>query len=514
MQLIRITSIFGILFPLLIFISCSSIPRAQHDTENEYSHSTDRLKRSLLEIQLQNILKKEEFNHTIPSIIVLSADYGDTIFSHHSDLLVRPASNQKLITSAAALHILKPSFNFRTVLYRSGFIRNGILEGDVVLKGYGNPLLDVSDIESMIESLHLFGIRKINGDVIIDDSYFDAVFWPAGWMWDDEPFAFAPFISALSINKNVVTFSIEKQIELDTTLSIGVNPSSTYIQYELRNQHPTNHHIDEIEIVATFADGRYRYLITGNPAKARLPRTFTVTVRDPAMFAGYIFLEKLTESGIEVLGTVHRGEKDITSIPLVQLNIPIDLVLRAMNKESDNLAAEMVWKTISAELYGPPGTGDGGSRAVREVLQQLGLVSTYTRLMDGSGVSFYNLVTPRLLAELLYRMNEEPDLIKPFYESLAILGIDGTLIRRGIHSSAQGRVRAKTGTLSGISTLAGYIDTISGERLIFVMMFQNFSLPAARYRRIQDEICDILVHFNREASVLTTPLRNFSPYSD
>ncbi len=512
MKLIRITFIIGILFPVLLFISCSSVPELNKHTEREYPDRTERSKHSLLEIQLQNILKKEEFIHTIPSIIVMSADYGDTIFSHQSDLLVRPASTQKLITAAAALKILNPEFNFRTVLYRSGDIRDGVLEGDILVKGYGDPLLSMSDMKSMIESLTLFGIRKINGNIIIDDSYFDDVQWPTGWMWDDEPFAFAPYISALSVNSNVVTFSIERTIESDTSVSIQVLPPSTHIQYHFSAKQGTDHRNNEITILPDHTTSRNRYLITGNPKNARLPRRFTVTVRDPSMFAGFLFLEILTENGIDVSGSVLRGKKDDTSLPLVQINTPIGMVLHAMNKDSDNLAAESVWKTISAELFGPPGTGDGGSRAIQKVMEQFGVFTTNARFADGSGVSFYNLITPRMLAELLYRVHEEPEIFKYFYESLAILGVDGTLIRRGIHSGAQGRVRAKTGTLTGTSTLSGYIETIFGEKLIFVMMFQNFTLPTGRYRQIQDEICEILIRFNREASVLTTPLRNASHY--
>ncbi len=498
-----ITPIISILFPLLFLISCSTAPEITREPDDEHPQPIERTRKSQIELRLQNILKRDEFRHTIPSLIIMSADYGDTIFSYQSDLLVRPASNQKLITSAAALQILGPNFNYRTVVYRSGEITNGILDGDIVIKGFGDPLLRLSDLNEIVESLRLFGIREINGNIIVDDSYFDDLQWPTGWMWDDEPHAYVPHISALSINSNVVTISVERSPDPGRQFNVHVSPQTSYIQYELQTEPGNVQPHNELQIIPRMTTGQNKFLIKGDPDIVRLPRKFNVTVRDPALFTGILLQEILVETGMIINGSVVRGFKDSASVPLVQINTPIDSVLYAMNKSSNNLAAETTWKTIAAALYGPPGTGDGGRRAVEHVLQIFGLDTAPVSFADGSGVSFYNLITPRMLAELLFYISEDGQLFKPFYESLAILGIDGTLIRRAVHSQASGRVRAKTGTLTGVSTLAGYVDTLHEERLIVVMMFQNFTLPAGRYRHIQDEICEMLIHFNREASVLT-----------
>ncbi len=322
-------------------------------------------------------------------------------------------------------------------------------------------------------------------------------------MWDDEPHAFVPHISALSINSNVVTISVERSPDPSGQLSVQVSPNTSYIQYDFQSEQGNRPTQQELQIIPTIMSGQSKFIIQGNPEIVRLPRKFNVTVRDPSLFTGVLFQEKLQVNGMITNGSVIRGHKDSDSVPLIQINTPIDSVLYAMNKSSDNLAAETTWKTIAAEFFGVPGTGDGGRRAAEYVLQKLGLDYAPTRLADGSGVSFYNLITPRMLADLLFRISEEEKLFKPFYKSLSILGFDGTLIGRAVHSQARGRVRAKTGTLTGVSTLSGYVDTLHDERLIVVMMFQNFTLPSGRYRHIQDEICEILVHFNREASILT-----------
>lgn len=508
---IHVTYIIGIIFPILLLASCSTVPESFRDTDDAGVEYPEYTKKTQIEIRLHNMLKRDEFKHTIPSIMVMSADYGDTIFSHNSDVLVRPASNQKLLTAAAALRLLGTEYNFRTVLYRRGEVSGGVLHGDLIIKGFGDPLLRIGDLEKMISSLKMFGIGEVTGDIIIDDTFFDRVLWPTGWMWDDDPREYVPNISALSVNGNVVTLSVEPAAGSDDQFTVRVLPQTSYIQYELLIEHTGEPDTGELAIIPRRMSGDDQFLIKGDVRNTRLPRQFTVAVRDPAMFTGILLNEKLRELGIMTGGSVIRGAKDSTAVPLVQFNTHIDSVLHAMNKSSNNLAAETTWKTLAAELYGPPGSGDGGRRAVEHGLKLLNVNPFPSRLADGSGVSFYNLVTARMIAELLFHISETPELFKSYYESLAILGVDGTLLRRAVHSPARGKVRAKTGTLTGVSSLAGYINTLHGERLIVAMFFQNFTLPSGRYRQIQDEICEILLYFNREASVLTTPLyRDFN----
>jgi serine-type D-Ala-D-Ala carboxypeptidase/endopeptidase (penicillin-binding protein 4) len=501
--------IVTVLLPLLL-LSCSRAPQIAVDPEAQRGRPgapvETRVKKSQIEYQLHNLFKREEFNRTVPSIIVLSADYGDTVFSHQSDFLVRPASNQKIVTSAAALRILGANYCFRTIVYRAGDIHAGTLHGDIIIKGYGDPLLRLTDLDEIADALRLFGIREIDGNIVVDDSYFDAVHWPSGWMWDDEPNSYVPYISALSINSNVVRLSVGRDAEPGGTLAVEIDPPTTYIQYELAVDHGQRVGDDELRIIPDRLSGNDRYLIKGDPQKLRLPRTFTVTVRDPAVFAGYLLYDKLADRDIRASGSVIRGDRSPSAIPLIQINTPLDSVLHAMNKTSDNLAAEAVWKTLSAEVFGPPGTGGGGQKAVRMALEEYGIESSHFNLIDGSGVSFYNLVTMRAIANLLVRLREDGDSFPLFYNSLSVMGVDGTLVRRAMHSPARGRVRAKTGTLTGVSSLSGYIETYSDEMLVVAMSFQNFTIPSGRYRQIQDEICELLLHFDREASVLTTPL--------
>ncbi len=497
------------LLPLLLVLSCAPVrdtSKMSVDTEPPWVAAADyrryienqSLRRSFEEA-FGSILHRPEFFHTLPSIIVMSADSSDTLFTHFPDLLLRPASNQKLITSAAALHLLGPAYNFRTVLYRKGMIREGVLEGDLVIKGSGDPLLTLAHLESMADVLLDFGIRSVSGSVIVDDSFFDDEFWPTGWMWDDEPFSFAPFISPLSVNKNTIDIIVERNPIGENSFQIRTDPATAFVTFDTTYTILEDNEISNIDIIPDRIRSSNHFTVKGDPRTVVSRRNFTVTLRDPALFTGMLFSEILRDRNIVRNIGATRGITSGDAVPLIQLNTPLGEVLRTMNKISDNLSAELTWKTIAAEVSGEPGTGSKTSRLIEDLYDSLELSHTHLRMVDGSGVSYYNLTTVRHLAELLSVMYRDDKFRRPFYESLPVLGIDGTLMNRGYNTDASRRVRAKTGTLSGVSSLSGYVETISGETLIFSILFQNFTAAPGRYRRLQDQICDVLVHFDRRA---------------
>jgi serine-type D-Ala-D-Ala carboxypeptidase/endopeptidase (penicillin-binding protein 4) len=491
MRLTYITIICIVILPPLVFSACASVSGISGEVEGEVVPADG----ELLKSGLQTFLQRPEFDMMIPSIIVISADFGDTLFSYYSDLLVRPASNQKLFTSIAAVQLLGPSYSFRTTLYRTGEIRSGTLYGDLIIKGRGDPLFSLNDIDDMVAAVRLFGIDVIEGGIIVDESYFDDIRWPTGWMWDDEPYSFAPFVSALSVNSNVVTLRVDPPQRGNDTVTVRSVPNSSHIRYRLESDSLLPNQL----LIIPEPGGEYSsYRIRGDLGSVHIPRRYTVTVQNPAMFAGRMLREKLADAGIGIRGGIARGTKESSAVPLIQVNTPIDSVLHAMNKISDNLSAETVWKVLGAELYGPPGTGIKGQKAVITTFEKFGVDVSELRLADGSGVSYYNLVTARTLAEIMSEIRKLPTLSASIYNSLSIMGIDGTLRNRAVGSPIQGKVRAKTGTLSGVSSLTGYVETQSGETLIFAMIFQNFTGSASRYRQLQDEICRQLFMFRRD----------------
>ncbi|HFB67686.1 MAG TPA: D-alanyl-D-alanine carboxypeptidase/D-alanyl-D-alanine-endopeptidase, partial [Calditrichae bacterium] len=187
--------------------------------------------------------------------------------------------------------------------------------------------------------------------------------------------------------------------------------------------------------------------------------------------------------------TVQEGIlPDNARILVVHHSEPLSVVALHTNKPSNNLSAEMLCKTVGAEVYGVPGTWDKGLSAIRAYLDSLGIDSTTYEIVDGSGVSRYNLVFPHMLVILLRGISSDFEIEPEFTASLPIAGVDGSLQHRMKGTPAEGVLRAKTGTLSGVSALSGYTETADGERLAFSILMQHFVVPARNMRAIQDKI--------------------------
>jgi D-alanyl-D-alanine carboxypeptidase/D-alanyl-D-alanine-endopeptidase (penicillin-binding protein 4) len=215
----------------------------------------------------------------------------------------------------------------------------------------------------------------------------------------------------------------------------------------------------------------------------------------PELYAVKLFQEELERQGIVVEGaarldTVRDGLK-----PLALHEWPIDSVVVNLNKVSDNLSAENALKVIAAEKRGPPGTSKSGISIVNEYLSSIGIDTTSYLMADGSGISHYNLANAETIADLLSAMYKQKELFDLFYRCLPIAGVDGTLEKRMKGTSAEGRVRAKTGTESGVSSLSGYVQAQDGNVIIFSILMQDFIGSPRPYRDAQDRIVELLAKF-------------------
>jgi serine-type D-Ala-D-Ala carboxypeptidase/endopeptidase (penicillin-binding protein 4) len=447
-----------------------------------------------LQSELLRIISGDLLRYSTPAIVIYMPDYNDTIFHHNGNALLRPASNQKLITSLAALYTLGPQYNFRTVVYRDGPIENGILKGNIILRGFGNPLLSVNDLRDFVESLHEFGINKIEGTVLVDENYFDTERWPAGWMWNFDPAYYAPYVSALAISQNTAAVHFVFNPEESDRITISVEPPTAYINIRYENQ-PDDSVYSALRLTRTADPGSNTFILSGNPSPTPLTRIFYVSVKEPALFAGTLLSELLaSRSMIDTILTM-KADSLPDPVPLIQINTPIDTVLQYFNKQSDNLTGEMLLKVMSAELNNTPGSRIDGARIVETVLRSKGIIHSPIRIVDGSGLSYHNLITAFTITRLLATVRTDPTLFPLFYESLTIMGTDGTLRNRLKDTLAQERFRGKTGTLGGISSLSGYATTLNGETVICVMFFQNFADDSALFRKLQDDIIKLLVQF-------------------
>lgn len=376
-----------------------------------------------LHTDIDAVLEEVLFTHASIGIKVVAVETGEVIYEKNSHKLHHPASTTKLFTAATALAKLGSDFQFETTLYADTIIKGEVV-GNIYLKGRADPVLQPQDVVKLGDALLQSGVTSIQGQIVVDETYLDAVWEGPGWMRDDRPL----WISALSI----------REVEPD-----------------------------------------------GN----KMSR---------ALACGHLLKTALIDKGIHVTGKVVSGTvpSDAHSIAK-HLSPPLTDILRLMNKPSDNWVAELLFKTIGAEVMGEPGTWKKGREAIAEFLGEIMDEPPAHRFVDGSGLSRYNLLNAELLTKLLIYMYHNFELMPEFLASLPIAGVDGTLKNRMQDVSAEKVLRAKTGTLSGVSALAGYTVTADDEVFAFGILISHYVGPARSARSIQDKIGNYLTGFSR-----------------
>lgn len=446
------------------------------------------------------ILADSIFLSTRASVEVASLKSGRILYARENKLLGHPASNLKLFTSASALHFLGHDFRFVTSVFADS-LTPGNLYGNLYIKGYGDPNLTGFDLDSLASAVHAAGIRQIIGDVVADVSYFDDNYWGNGWMWDDEPDPDEMYISALSVNKNCVTVNVLPTPAASDSVVVFIDPPTPYVTVRCSAKTVDDTLKHTLNISRLFKDRLNTVTVDGEIQKSADVYRERLSVWRPELYAAELFKESLERDSVAVVGLVRSGIAPGNAVKLTEYRRPLDSVVIAMNKISDNLSAENLLKTIGARVRGLPGSAANGVYAENEFLSSLGIDTTGWRIVDGSGVSHYNLVTAEQLVELLAYVSQRPEIFPTFYASLPVAGVDGTLQYRMAGTAAAGNLRAKTGTLSGVSTISGYVTTRDGELLAFSVMMQNSILPASFYQTAQDRIGVLLAEFSRKPPV-------------
>lgn len=376
-----------------------------------------------LHTNIDTVLEETLFTTASIGIKVVAVETGEVIYEKNSHKLHHPASTTKLFTAATALAKLGLDYQFETTLYADAVV-NGKVVGNIYLKGRADPVLQPQDIVKLGDALLQAGVKSIQGNIVVDETYLDAIWEGPGWMWDDRPL----WISALSIRE--------------------VEPNANTMS---------------------------RALACGNLLKT-----------------------SLMERGIHVTGKIAFGTVSSDAQHVAKhLSPPLTDILRLMNKPSDNWIAELLFKTIGAEVMGEPGTWKKGRNVVTQFLEEIMDEPPAHRFIDGSGLSRYNLLNAELLTKLLVYMYHNFELMPEFLASLPIAGVDGTLKSRMQGMSAEKILRAKTGTLSGVSALAGYTVTADDEVFAFGILISHYVGTATSARGIQDKIGNYLTGFSR-----------------
>ena len=450
---------------------------------------------------IREIIENSAASSSFWSVQVRNSN-GDILEEYNGDYLIRPASNLKLVTSAAYLDLLGPDFKFETVLYGSGEQRENRWNGDLYIRGAGDPSING---EAYDDPLFLFqrwysildsmGVEVINGNVIGHDGYFDDVPYPRGWEWDDLSYYYAPEISALSFNKNVV------DLEVRADGQPGSKPSITWFPFET----PYVQFINEQRITPgdTSFDESYRRDLGSNSIylKSTLPEghyeTEPLSVHNPSLYFIDTFKRYLQLMGIRVEGQLLLSEEPIAwnEGGFTELNRhrsrPLHTMIDRLNRESDNLYAEMLLKTLVAERYGVPGSTELGLEIMKGFMNDHGFDTTAVTLRDASGMAPATLLKTSDLNRFLVDMQEMP-YFDQYYNSLSVAGRNGTLQYRFYNSSITNNFFGKTGFMSGVRSISGYLNTSGGERLVITIATNNYTVRTAVVDSIHQQILDYL----------------------
>ena len=419
-------------------------------------------------------------------IRVVSVRSGEPIYDLHPDFLFTPASTQKLLTTATALALLGPAFRFETVLHV-----DSTSEPTMTISGAGDPLLTTADIDSIAFLLPPLLSPQPAWTLVGDVSAFDDEPWGKGWMWDDEPDPTAMEISPLSVNRNCVTVSVQPGRSAGDALQVTVEPATDFMSV-VNEGVSTSDSVRSPLVVTRPRRGDVNIIhVSGEMRTDDSAITRRVSVRDPARYFLTLLAERLRSQGVPV-ARVRIDTIPAAGTPIVVRTRTLDSVITFMNTWSDNLAAECILKTLDRQATGRRGSSQEGTRAMRGILQSLGVDSSAVVAADGSGLSRYNLLSARALTDLLVCVARDTVLFHLIRHSLPVAGRSGTLLRRMRGTAAEGNVRAKTGTMTGGSSLAGYALTADGDLVAFAILMQNYPGEAGPYRVVQDSLAAIL----------------------
>jgi D-alanyl-D-alanine carboxypeptidase/D-alanyl-D-alanine-endopeptidase (penicillin-binding protein 4) len=401
----------------------------------------------------------------------------ETVYSHNPQTPLIPASNLKLVTTAAALEKLGPAFKFKTELRLTP-------QGDVLLVGDGDPTLGDAEYLKKVgwKSTTLFewwavqlrekqNVRTVR-DVLVDDSVFDEQMLHPHWPADQIQKRYVPEVAGLNLNANCVDF----QIQLNgpgQVVQYTLDPNTRYIN--VRNSCIAGNQ----NAIWLSRDAGGNNVVLKGEAKNSTKEPVSVTVHDPALFAGTVFSETLAANGIRREGSVRRaasvgaGENAVDAGNLVAVHeTPLATVLARANKDSMNLYAECLCKRLGRDASGRPGSWAGGTLAVADFLRSVGAADDEFHLDDGCGLSRENVISPRALAKVLshefHSKNKEA-----YFVSLSVAGVDGTLDDRFKGSDLRGRVVGKSGFVNGVRSLSGYLRAKDGAQYAFSILMNH-----------------------------------------
>ncbi|MED4205458.1 D-alanyl-D-alanine carboxypeptidase/D-alanyl-D-alanine-endopeptidase [Neobacillus mesonae] len=426
---------------------------------------------------------------------VYSLNDKKTIAAYHAENTFVPASIFKLLVTATAVSKWPKDMTIPTKVFTTGNVSNsGVLNGDIILKGYGDPTLTVKKLETLAKSLADQGIHKVNGNIVVDDSIFDDQLLGEEWMWDDEPYSYTTQLSALSVRENTVNVNVKPGKDIGEAPTVTVTPAPDFVTV-VNKAKTVEGNKTSLTIDRTL--GKNEIAISGSIGKDYSANGYTVTrtIHDPAPFTGTVFRDLLAAQGITFKNksTVLKGKTtDDARLAAAVESEKLEEILTIMVKDSNNFYAEMLTKLLGAK-EGDTGSTVAGIDVIHHFLvNDLGIDDEFIQ-KDGSGLTRLDHISPHAYIQLLNSMFDRPERDR-FISFLPIAGKDGTLKNRMKGTAAEGNVKAKTGSMSGVNSLAGYVTAKNGHAFAFSILL-NGIYKSAYATNLQNQIAIALAQY-------------------
>ena len=478
--------IFTITFLSIIWL----FPERIHAQKPESAESV--FVKSVETILGNSCLRKQNFGIKIHSL-----QRNKTLYSVNSNRLFAPASNVKLLTTAMALKRLRPEYRFKTGLYATTPVGGETLRGDIFIKGFGDPNLVSEQMWLLVKELKNIPLRKVHGDIIADASFFDNNLRVKTWKKGGVEAYNAP-LGALSFNFNTVTVHINPGEKPGDRPVVVVDPNIEFIRVDNRARTVSKSKRSRLIVNRIDRGSHNEITISGVVSVNHARETYYLNITRPAYYAASVFKEYLRQEGVEVTGKVRVGFVPEGAYEILShSSMPLSLILRGLNKFSNNFVAEQILKTIGADIYGSPGTTLNGLRAMDEYMQSLKYKPEGFSILDGSGLSRQNRLSPDQIVSVFQDMYADLGVYPEFISALGVMGRDGNVLKRmNGHNSAE-RARVKTGTLNSVSALSGYFQSADGERFAFSILMNDLKCSNGQAKRLQDRIVREGLKFKR-----------------
>ncbi len=437
--------------------------------------------------RIDQIIYEELPEGTDIALMVYDLTNDTTLYAYREKIMCRPASVQKVITSVTALSSLGSDYKFKTTLKTQGTIGNdSVLKGNLYLVGGLDPALNEHELRRMVGDLKKAGINRIDGTLYADVSIMDTMYWATGWCWDDAPASFQPYISPLMVHQGFVGVEVIPTSK-GKAPQVNIYPANTHIKVVNKSLTLCDT-LGPLTITRDWMHNDNTIIVEGN---CRRRQSTDLSVVGSAEFTFALLRQYLDEAGISY-GKYDWGRCPVMGRELSVVSHDLPSIVKEALKESNNLYAEAMFLQTGRLQYPREIKFKDAAKYLQNfVSRKFGMFSASFNIVDGSGLSMYDMCSPQFMVDMLSLIYKDQDLFKIMYKSLPISGVDGTLKTRLGNKTTLNKVHAKTGSVTGSCTLAGYIHTADGRDLAFCIMNEGaIKMPPSR--SVQDKICTVL----------------------